>query len=157
MFIFGGRDNNQVSKNDLYMYNFRTNKWVEIKAKEEDVWPNARHSCLINVMTDRMYIFGGKDDKIRYNDLYYLDLLTYKWAQVPFEKENSFAGGSYTTPSKNYLKDDNGDEVHVLKTCFNLREPNDLSKFINKKKYSDIKLVIKRRHVIRAHKIILAK
>ncbi|CAI2381721.1 unnamed protein product [Moneuplotes crassus] len=35
--------------------------------------------------------------------------------------------------------------------------PKDLSKFINKKKYSDIKLVIQRRHVIRAHKIILAK
>lgn len=48
-------------------------------------------------------------------------------------------------------------ECYIIGASIEIKKLNDLSKFINKKKYSDIKLIIKKKYVIRAHKIILAK
>lgn len=83
MIVFGGIDS-QKPRNDLYLFNFRSNKWTEIKSKENDVWPKPRYNSLVTVKGSRMYLYGGNNGKHTYTDLLYLDLNTFKWAQIDY-------------------------------------------------------------------------
>lgn len=95
MYVYGGIEYNGKPKSDLYMFSFRTNRWTEIKQKEGDIWPKCKNNAIVNVKGTRMYMYGGYDGKRRLSELYYLDLMTYKWVSVPFEKDKSYSTCKY--------------------------------------------------------------
>jgi N-acetylneuraminic acid mutarotase len=86
MIIFGGFSFGQRT-NDVYAYNFNTNKWTWM-AYEGKVapCPRAGHSAVIKIdqtSGDCMYIFGGKDDdNNKLNDTWKFNLKTSTWTQI---------------------------------------------------------------------------
>ena len=82
MIVFGGFCNGSRT-NELIKYLFQENRWVKltIPAEIEQPCPRSGHTACI--YENAMYVFGGKDDdNNKLNDLWKLDLNSYKWSLI---------------------------------------------------------------------------
>ncbi|DAZ98425.1 TPA: hypothetical protein N0F65_000139 [Lagenidium giganteum] len=82
MFIFGGydgRDGNYF--NDLYYFNFDTQRWDEMPSIVVDR-PEARTDHIMVLHSSSIYIFGGYNGSSRFNDLCGYDLEAKRWERL---------------------------------------------------------------------------
>eukprot|EP01062_Namystynia_karyoxenos_P036373 TRINITY_DN2648_c0_g1_i1.p1 TRINITY_DN2648_c0_g1~~TRINITY_DN2648_c0_g1_i1.p1 ORF type:complete len:551 (+),score=144.27 TRINITY_DN2648_c0_g1_i1:105-1757(+) len=86
MVVYGGRD--ARCHDDVWTYSFLTQQWQKIDTTSEEGRPRARagHTAVVHKST--MYVFGGVAEReggshtLWLNDLWTLDLESWRWAQV---------------------------------------------------------------------------
>ncbi|KYQ93592.1 Kelch repeat-containing protein [Tieghemostelium lacteum] len=81
LIVFGGGSFSGFL-NDILSFSLENCKWSAIQTAANTVVPCGRSkhsSCLVD---DRLYIFGGGDGIRLYNDMFYLDLVQWRWYQV---------------------------------------------------------------------------
>ena len=98
MYVFGGHGGSGVFPNnllnDVFILNLITNVWT--KPTTSGTIPSGRRRGTLIVYGDSMILFGGRTDEQTYtNDVYTLDLTTYKFTKL------STPG---TSPSKRVTK-----------------------------------------------------
>ncbi|CAD8049418.1 unnamed protein product [Paramecium sonneborni] len=84
LILFGGFYCADICKhsNDLYSYSFNLNHWIKLnKSKEKQ--PSPRDGSSIAIHNSNLYMFGGKNGDLRYNDLWSFDLSTQEWNFIP--------------------------------------------------------------------------
>ncbi|XP_015930466.1 kelch domain-containing protein 2 [Parasteatoda tepidariorum] len=64
--------------NQFFEYDPKTNRWTSPKCTGE--LPCARAAHAATVMKDKVYVFGGRHDAHRLNDLHCLDMTTMRWS-----------------------------------------------------------------------------
>jgi len=81
MYLFGGFDESRPARtdNELYRYSFKTDTWDLIKCRGSI--PCGRSRAAAVVRENYMYIIGGWDRVIHFEDSYRLDLDKYIWYQ----------------------------------------------------------------------------
>ncbi|KAL4237313.1 kelch domain-containing protein 3 [Mactra antiquata] len=81
-FIWGGRNDTDGACNILYNYDTTNKKWSNVKSKGPR--PGARDGHSACVINDKMYIFGGYEERIdRFSDdIYCFDFNTKSWSYV---------------------------------------------------------------------------
>ncbi|PRP86474.1 hypothetical protein PROFUN_05256 [Planoprotostelium fungivorum] len=77
IFIFGGLDEAGKPLNDLWTFDTGFNKW-ENQSQKGKV-PSRRYGHSTICFGDHLYLFGGTDGKIYFDDLYRLDMKTLQW------------------------------------------------------------------------------
>ena len=91
--IYAGKGSDAI-RNDLLEYDLSNHTWKRvITAKGSPEEPPGRwgHSC--NVIGDHLYIFGGRDAIMQFNELYCFDLVNLKWKQLlPSQKTSPGSG-----------------------------------------------------------------
>ncbi|XP_002732492.1 kelch domain-containing protein 2-like [Saccoglossus kowalevskii] len=65
--------------NHLFVYDIDTNCWTEQRTIGETPSPRAAHAG--DVIGNKLYIFGGRLNQTRINDLYSLNLDTFQWSE----------------------------------------------------------------------------
>ena len=80
MYVFGGCNTDGAFLNELYSWDFKSNKWNHLKRGEGEniIWPKGRHFHSAIVYKNKMYIFAGKSNGYM-NDLYSYDPRTGIW------------------------------------------------------------------------------
>ncbi|CAI4062932.1 Kel2p SKDI_07G4870 [Saccharomyces kudriavzevii IFO 1802] len=85
LWVFGGETPKTVS-NETYCYDPIQNDWSKIETTGEIPPPVQEHASV--VYKHIMCVFGGKYTHNAYsNDVYFLDLLSFKWYKLPHIKE----------------------------------------------------------------------
>ncbi|KAJ8044576.1 Kelch domain-containing protein 2 [Holothuria leucospilota] len=64
--------------NQLYEYNIRENRWSKPQTRGPVPCPRASHAGAI--VENRGYVFGGRFQERRRNDIHFVDLDTYSWS-----------------------------------------------------------------------------
>lgn len=81
IYLFGGNMNGALS-NDLFVLDTNTWTWSLIPTSGDIPTPRERHT--MSAVGNRMFVFGGHDEKNDYlNDMYILDLETRIWISAP--------------------------------------------------------------------------
>ncbi|CAD8149025.1 unnamed protein product [Paramecium pentaurelia] len=88
--IFGGfySGNQCKHSNDLFSYKFQDNKWVKLN-KQKGMEPAPRDGSSITSYNNSVYIFGGKNGDLRYNDLWQFDMLKLEWNFIAINNLNT--------------------------------------------------------------------
>lgn len=85
LWVFGGKTPNTLS-NETFCYDPVQNDWSKIQTTGERPPAVQEHASV--VYKHLMCIFGGKDIQNAYsNDVYFLNLITFKWYKLPRIKE----------------------------------------------------------------------
>ncbi|KOG99720.1 Kel2p [Saccharomyces eubayanus] len=85
LWVFGGETPKTLS-NETFCYDPVQNDWSKIQTTGETPPPIQEHASV--VYKHLMCIFGGKDiDNAYSNDVYFLNLITFKWYKLPRIKE----------------------------------------------------------------------
>jgi hypothetical protein len=94
MWIFGGRDEDNLKLKDLWRFDIATNVWSEIHPSD-GVLPLERSGHCADVFESQyMIVFGGIYEITKeLNDLYMFDFTKKKWITV-FEESNSPVRGN---------------------------------------------------------------
>lgn len=81
MYLFGGYDESRPARsdNDLYQYHFKTDTWEVVKCR--GILPCGRSRAAAVVRDNFMYIVGGWDRVVHFDDSYRLDLDKFIWYQ----------------------------------------------------------------------------
>ena len=145
MYLYGGKDGKSILTDFLYL-DLSNLKWSEVKFPEEERPSSKINYCMLTHENSIMLI-GGNQTK---TECFEYNIIDKSWTRQVLDISPIVA-------TFNHLGNVVDGDFYIFGKCIEFKRQNDLSKFINKKKYSDIKLVIKKRHVIRAHKIILAR
>ncbi|CAK70961.1 unnamed protein product (macronuclear) [Paramecium tetraurelia] len=84
LIIFGGFYTADTFKhsNDLYSFSFTLNKWVKLN-KSKGKQPSPRDGSSIAIHNQILYMFGGKNGDLRYNDLWQFDFSKQEWHFIP--------------------------------------------------------------------------
>eukprot|EP01059_Diplonema_ambulator_P034656 TRINITY_DN7883_c0_g1_i1.p1 TRINITY_DN7883_c0_g1~~TRINITY_DN7883_c0_g1_i1.p1 ORF type:complete len:553 (+),score=70.35 TRINITY_DN7883_c0_g1_i1:267-1925(+) len=136
LYVFGGCQDN-TNYNDIYRLNLRTMEWTELITTPQTQPPMPRYGMAMTTdpLNNLIYIFGGQDDHMKYNDLYVckpnVAEETVSWAIVPVSMPPENRTGHSLKLGENgclYLYGGNSDEgkdlsVEVLK----LMLPMDIS------------------------------
>lgn len=81
MFVFGGWIQQlQGPEPKVYVYNFETNTWSQVRDWGNKPSKRSHHSAVLK--DDCMVVFGGFCHGKRYNDLWCLDLNNYMWKEI---------------------------------------------------------------------------
>jgi N-acetylneuraminic acid mutarotase len=83
MVLYGGFVAGQ-RVSEIWEFNFETLEWTQILAKNQAPLCRVGHSAVL--YTDKMYIFGGKDDDNRkLNDLWTFNFTSMLWTEIQTE------------------------------------------------------------------------
>lgn len=86
MYIFGGSNGN-FPFNDIFAFNFTFRSWNKVNATGDIPLPREGHSA--GVLNDRyIFIYGGWNGKMIYNNYYLFDTITNIWRKVEPEDPN---------------------------------------------------------------------
>ena len=80
IYVFGGINKKSECVNSTYSLDVSTGTWKEIEASGEIPPARMRHSAV--VADHYMIIHGGKNSKTDMNDIWALDLETFKWTEL---------------------------------------------------------------------------
>ena len=84
--LFGGQDSEKfVQFNDLLEVDLESKQVRLIEAKLGDVVPPRRNSHSMVAHGEKAYVFGGANNDGPRNDLFELDLATYKWRMIQLD------------------------------------------------------------------------
>lgn len=117
--------------NQLLYYDEDLNKWIWPRTNGEPPSPRACHS--VAIIQDKAYIFGGRHNEIRLNDLYSLDMRSHTWQQIFLPHDSPPAGRSWQSLTPLYTGKEAGalllyggfdNESNALGDCWKI----DLSK-----------------------------
>jgi len=92
--------------NQLLHYDSESDKWVWPDCHGTPPCPRAAHSSAI--ISDKVYIFGGRHRDIRLNDLHCLDLRTMSWSCLNLPEHSVPSGRSWQSLSSIYTGKDEG-------------------------------------------------
>lgn len=82
--------------NQLACYDPASNSWQWPQTTGET--PSARAACAIAKLGDRVYVFGGRLNQQRMNDMYALDMSSMQWSQLyPNDPDHPVKGRSWHT------------------------------------------------------------
>lgn len=111
LWIFGG-DTAQGLINEVFMYDPTVNDWTVVETTGSKPPAIQEHAAV--VYKDLMCVTGGKDEQDSYsNDVYFLNLKSFKWFKLPFFKNGvpqGRSGHSLTLLSNNSLLVMGGDK-----------------------------------------------
>ena len=88
LILFGGALQVTTNANDLWIFEIKHNKWKEIKYDNDDIRPSILAFHSMRKYGKYSILFGGctgewENDTYKYmNDLYLLDLETFKWKKI---------------------------------------------------------------------------
>lgn len=84
IYMFGGCDDGDNYHNSLWVYNIKTNKWINQQHKSKNninIPKVAYHKTVI--FNDNIILFGGKDDNYdHYNDIYIYNIKDNIWHKI---------------------------------------------------------------------------
>lgn len=82
LYIFGGQSNSFVNDGsffkDFWCLDLKNSQWKEIKSNN----PETRRYFSFHTFGNFLYIFGGRDDAKRMNDLWKYDIYNNKWVEL---------------------------------------------------------------------------
>ncbi|XP_070571070.1 kelch domain-containing protein 2-like isoform X3 [Ptychodera flava] len=84
--------------NHLFSYNIESEKWNEVKTTGD--CPSARAAHAGALLGNKVFIFGGRHNQCRLNDLYCLNLDTLQWSGPILCHSDTPAGRSWHTLNK---------------------------------------------------------
>jgi N-acetylneuraminic acid mutarotase len=87
LIVFGGglNGNQPVDDQKVYIYNPSTDKWISLSIQGES--PHQRHGHLmLNHQDEMIFVHGGMNLEQIYDDLWCINLKTFKWQQVTFDR-----------------------------------------------------------------------
>lgn len=74
--------------NDLWMYNFTVDEWVLVVPNGTAGSPPRRHSCSLTAGINHIiYLLGGRDGNISYNDVWRYNITSSTWSEMLFDPE----------------------------------------------------------------------
>ena len=79
MYIFGGLIAGERS-NQLIIYSFQGGYWSRVKPNGAQ--PEARNGHSACIYKNNMYIFGGRNDNEKLNDIWKFDILKQEWSEI---------------------------------------------------------------------------
>ena len=88
LYVFGGKDEKGVIRNDLYLLTIGTRplNWTIIQTNGEKPLPRYDASLTFYEKGNVLILFGGRtdkySDKFALNDLYFLDLFSFDWIKI---------------------------------------------------------------------------
>ncbi|KAH3766096.1 host cell factor [Pelomyxa schiedti] len=92
MFIFGGMAGQEDAStvfSDLHVLNLRTQKWSQPTVTGKS--PDARNSHAATIVGNNMVVIGGCNTASKYyNDVWFLDLGTFRWNQAGISNPEAF-------------------------------------------------------------------
>ena len=90
MIVFGGKDEDNNKLNDIWAFDFPTNKWSEIQLSEANyLKPTTRSGHSACIYNDFMVVFGGIHEVTKeLSDMCAFDIKQNKWVQF-FEEISS--------------------------------------------------------------------
>jgi hypothetical protein len=86
LYIFGGETNDDVHLNDLHSLDLETFEWKEIFPKF-DIKPKGRRYASTVSKNNMIYLFGGRNDENRMNDMWQFNLLNEEWSLIKSKGE----------------------------------------------------------------------
>jgi len=89
--FFGGRTANQTYLNEVWSWSFVARRFVQIFPKGQQIPARASHIAGMDIIGQRMFVFGGRDSKKTYGDFWVLSLIpgSEKWTQICASKNTS--------------------------------------------------------------------
>ncbi|KAH7832070.1 uncharacterized protein MONOS_376 [Monocercomonoides exilis] len=91
-YVWGGKGQDGFY-DDLWCYNLNTKSWFE--GSQSDERPSAREfpHCYFDNADEKLYLFGGRDDTKRNNDVWTFSPETGKWTQLPLGGQDGHTPG----------------------------------------------------------------
>ena len=135
LILFGGYKGNGNYLNDLFLFNYESNKWILCKSnKKETLFPSPRAGHSMTIVNGKLiYIYGGSENNGKYcNQLYEIDIDVEPKMEIN-EKEKEI------------------DELVLYKEVFF----NSVRKMFNNKLLSDIIIIVDKKTMY-AHRLILS-
>jgi hypothetical protein len=86
LFIFGGYDGRHGNYfNDLFVFDFDSKQWTTLPEQGTVPEPRTDHIMVLHDSAegDSLYIMGGYDGRVRYNNIYRYDIRTMQWTEEP--------------------------------------------------------------------------
>lgn len=81
-----------AARRDLLEYDLSNHTWKQIVPAKSSDQPSGRWGHSANVIGDFLYVFGGRDAILQFNELYCFDLINLKWkALLPSQKGATLA------------------------------------------------------------------
>lgn len=82
----------------LWAYDLGESRWIPLRPETRPAPDRLFHSVALDTRRDRLYVFGGGDEGALFNpvffsDLWYVDLSTRAWTQVPREPDAAWPAG----------------------------------------------------------------
>lgn len=96
--IFGGGISGKTAIHDqkVYIYNPTLNKWISLNGKGQNPEPRQGH-VMISHNDDKLFIHGGVNEDVFYNDLWIFDLKGMNWTKIdskhPWPEARAAHGG----------------------------------------------------------------
>lgn len=59
MYVFGGKDNEDLKLNDLWRLNLSTEQWEEVIPRLNDEMPIGRYNHSMSLYNGQLIVFGG--------------------------------------------------------------------------------------------------
>lgn len=82
MYTFGGASYSRVRNMEVHAFDTETNTWEEIKTPDNEKHPLVRCGHRVFVSGRSVFMFGGSDDDVYYNDLWRFDTETKIWHPI---------------------------------------------------------------------------
>lgn len=76
-YLFGGKSDNGTICSDLLRC--RSGVWESVKTENE---PSPRYECSMVAFEEKLFVFGGRNDSVFFNDLLVFDRRSQKWARI---------------------------------------------------------------------------
>eukprot|EP01080_Neovahlkampfia_damariscottae_P001190 gene1190-10704_t len=97
MIIFGGIHQGIKHLNDLWIYNFKDNEWIELQTTGKK--PKERYGHQIFLVNDNLFVYGGTEKDSEIKSIDYINFKDLKWkslnlSEFPFE---NISGTVFTT------------------------------------------------------------
>eukprot|EP01095_Lingulamoeba_sp_RSL-Kostka_P006869 TRINITY_DN2174_c0_g1_i1.p1 TRINITY_DN2174_c0_g1~~TRINITY_DN2174_c0_g1_i1.p1 ORF type:complete len:324 (-),score=109.44 TRINITY_DN2174_c0_g1_i1:81-1052(-) len=84
LYVYGGEQIDPLNRQELYCYDIQTGEWSNPSQTGNSPIPRMNHTATYIPTKNSILIFGGKKltSAVELNDLYYLNLDTFKWTSV---------------------------------------------------------------------------
>ncbi|XP_023346001.1 kelch domain-containing protein 2 [Eurytemora carolleeae] len=130
--------------NQLVYYNSEKNRWVWPNFSGTPPSPRAAHSAAI--ISDKVYIFGGRHSENRLNDLHCLDLVSMTWTSLLLPSDSPPVGRSWQSLTPIYTGKPPGGlllyggfdkNMTALSDCWRMDFANEELSWVRQKQFED--------------------
>ena len=80
LYIFGGEDTVDTMLNDLYKFDLKKFEWT--KLNDSGIIPAPRRYSTLISKEKSLFLFGGRDESIRFNDLWEFNCISENWTCI---------------------------------------------------------------------------
>lgn len=140
LLIHGGM-NRDKKFDDMYLFECAQTKFTKVEFSKEDIIPSPRAHHSAYYINDKIYMYGGNGGKFYensvFNDLWVLDLDTYKWVELKEELKDEAKVGNLPEPRTGHSMFVYNDEVYIYGGINQTTAYNNIIKFdLNEKQWN---------------------